>query len=120
MSKLSNWYTVTFDDTYVYRNARPPGGDSWKDNFEWKDVIRVCFQTGDLYSSDELYIFVTDREESYLIPIDANGGLEFWGEIIDRNLFDAELAIKIATVSERGLFCWPEISDEDKNKFSEK
>ncbi len=22
MSKLSNWYTVTFDDTYVYRDAR--------------------------------------------------------------------------------------------------
>ena len=120
MSELSDWYHVTFDDTYVYRDVRPPGGDEWKDNFEWKDIIRVCFQTGDLYSRDELYIFVKDREESFLIPIDANGGLEFWGEIIDRSLFDAELAIKIATVSEEGLYCWPEITEEDINKISKK
>lgn len=120
MSKLSEWYTVSFDDTYVYRDVRPLGGDAWKDNFKWKDIIRVCFQTGDLYSSDELYIFVTGRKESYLIPMEADGGLELWGEIIDHGLFDSKLAIKIATVSEQGLFCWPEITDKDVNTFSEK
>lgn len=120
MSKLSEWYTVSFDDTYVYRDVRPLGGDAWKDHFKWKDIIRVCFQTGDLFSSDELYIFVTGRKESYLIPMEADGGLELWGEIIDHGLFDAELAIKIATVSEQGLYCWPEITDEDINSVSEK
>ncbi len=120
MSSLSDWYTVTFNDTYVYRDVQPPGGESWKDHFEWKNVIRVCFQTGDLYSSDELYIFVRNRKESYLIPMEANGVLELWGEIIDRGLFDAELAIKIATVSEQEMFCWPEITNEDINKVSKK
>jgi hypothetical protein len=47
-----------------------------------------------------LYIFIKDRKESYLIPTEANSGLELWGEIIDRDFFDAELAIKIATESE--------------------
>jgi len=120
MSKLSEWYNVTFNGTYIYRDVRPPGGVAWKDHFEWNDIIRVCFQTGDLYSSDELYIFETGRKESYLIPMEADGGLELWGEIIDRGFFDAELAIKIATVSEQGLYCWPEITDEDVNSFSEK
>jgi hypothetical protein len=119
MSRLSEWYNLSFDDISVYRDVRPPGGEAWKDHFEWKDIIRICFQTGDLYSSDELYIFVTDRKESYLIPMEADGGLELWGEIIDHGLFDAELAIKIATVSEQGLYCWPEITDEDIKAVSE-
>ena len=119
MSRLSEWYNLSFDDISVYRDVRHPGGEAWKDHFEWKDIIRICFQTGDLYSSDELYIFVTDRKESYLIPMEADGGLELWGEIIDYGLFDAELAIKIATVSEQGLYCWPEITDEDIKAVSE-
>jgi len=119
MSRLSEWYNLSFDDISVYRDVRPPGGEAWKDRFEWKDIIRICFQTGDLYSSNELYIFVTDRKESYLIPMEADGGLELWGEIIDHGLFDAELAIKIATVSEQGLYCWPEITDEDIKAVSE-
>lgn len=120
MSKLSEWYNVTFDDVFVYRDVRPLGGESWKDQFKWKDIIRICFQAGDLYTPDELYIFIKDRKESYLIPTEANGGLELWGEIIDRGLFDAELAIKIATESEGRLYCWPEITREETNEFSEK
>ncbi len=37
----------------------------------------------------------------------ADGGGDLWGEIINRGLFDAELAIKLATGLE-GLHCWPE------------
>jgi len=120
MSSLSEWYNIFYDDMNVYRDVRPPGGQAWKDQFEWKDVIRICFQTGDLYSSDELYIFIKDKKESFLIPMDAKGGLELWGEIIDRELFDAELAIKITTEAEDGILtCWPEITHEDIEKFSE-
>ncbi len=120
MNKLADWYNVSFDDTCVCRDVRPPGGEAWKDQFEWKDVIRVCFQAGDLYSSDEIYIFVKNREESYLIPTEANGGSELWGAIIDRGLFDAELAIKIASDTEGELYCWPEITREELDKSSEK
>jgi len=120
MSALSDWYNVSFDDKYVYRDVKPPGRDGWEDKFEWKDVIRVCFQAGDLYSSDEMYIFVKDREESYLIPTEANGGSELWGEIIERELFDAKLAIEVATDADGGFYCWPEFTKEEKESYSKK
>lgn len=101
------WYHVLFDENTVFLDVNPPGGEGWKDQFQWNDIIRVCFLVGDLWMSDEIYIFTNKRPESYVIPTEANGGPEFWGEIIHRNLFDAELAIKIATATE-GLYCWPE------------
>jgi len=101
------WYHVSFDENTVFLDVNPPGGEGWKDQFQWNDIIRVCFQIGDLWVSDELYIFTYKRLESYVIPTEANGGPEFWGEIIRRDLFDAELAIKIASATE-GLYCWPE------------
>ena len=89
---LEIWYHVSFDEEYIYPNS---------------DIIRICFQIGDFLQTDELYIFTSEREASYLIPIDADGGSELWGEIIERDFFDAGLAIKVATGLE-GLHCWPE------------
>jgi hypothetical protein len=100
------WYHVSFNETTVFLDVSPPGSEGWKDQFQWKDVIRVCFQLGDLWVSDEIYIFTNKRPESYVIPTEAEGGPEFWGEIIRRDLFDAELAIEIASATE-GIYCWP-------------
>jgi hypothetical protein len=58
------WFHVSFDENTVFLDVNPPGGEGWKDQFQW-------------------------------------------GEIIRRDLFDAELAIKIASATE-GLYCWPE------------
>lgn len=107
MSSVSDWYFVTYDNDKIYRNVHPPESKKWKDEMEWKDIIRVCFKAGDLFESDELYIFIDKRIESYLIPIEASGGFELWNEIIKRELFDADLAIKIAAADD-GLYCWPE------------
>ena len=105
---LSTWYHVSFDEEKIYRETNPPNGEGWKDELYWKDIIRVCFKVGeDLFDNDEIYIFTDKRDESYLIPTMADGGSELWGEIIHRELFDAELAIKLATGLE-GLHCWPE------------
>ena len=112
--ELSAWYHVRFDAEKIYRNAEPAGSTAWADELEWKDIIRICFQAGDLWTSDELYIFTNQREESYLIPLEAEGGLELWNEIIQRGLFDATLAVKVATSGE-GLFCWPP-ADPDSNQ----
>jgi len=49
---------------------------------------------------------MNQREESYVIPSEADGGPEFWSEVIRRGLFDAELAIEKATQSE-GFACYP-------------
>ncbi len=104
---LSTWYHVKFDNKVISRDVRPPNGKSWSDSVFWSKIIRICFKTSDDFTgSDEIYIFTSEREESYLIPTEADGGSELWGEIISRGLFDAELAIKLAATSGE-LACWP-------------
>ena len=104
---LDTWYFVSFDEDYIYREVDPPGRESWNDKLRWQNIIRVCFHPGDFLEPDELYIFTNEREESYLIPLEANGAQKLWGELIERNLFDAELAIQIVSMTD-GLYCWPE------------
>ena len=105
---LSDWYTVTFDETAINLDVRPPAGTAWNDTIAWASITRVCFKAGDLYESDEIYLFTNLRPESWLIPTEARGGSALWGEIIDRKLFDAELAIEAAT-SSGGIYCTPPI-----------
>ena len=104
---LDTWYHVSFDEEFVYRNVDPPGQDGWNDKLQWRDIIRICYHPGDFLEPDELYIFTNEREESYLIPLEADGAQELWGEILERHLFDAKLAIKIMSMS-GGVYCWPE------------
>jgi len=104
---LDTWYHVSFDEEYVYRNVDPPDGERWNDKLRWEDIIRICYHPVGFLETDELYIFTNEREESYLIPLEADGTQELWGKILERNLFDAKMAIKLATMSD-GLYCWPE------------
>jgi hypothetical protein len=104
--KLENWFSVTWDDEYIYRNVSPPGKEAWNDEFRWADIERICFEATDYMYSDDIYIFTTERPESYVIPTESDGGSELWDLVIDKKLFDAELAIKAAT-SPEGMFCWP-------------
>ena len=105
--RLCDWYVVTFDDHAVYLHAEPPGREPWSQQFAWDSVVRVCFEAEDvLAGSDGIYVFTTQRPESYAIPTEARGGQELWFEILRRKLFDARLAIKAAT-STGGLYCWP-------------
>jgi hypothetical protein len=104
MSSLAEWYIVRFDETLVSLQVNPPHGTSWSEEIPWKQIIRVCFKTGDWLESDEIYLFTAQRPESYIIPTEANGGQEVWFEILKRNLFDAELAVEAATTNGQ-LFC---------------
>jgi len=104
---IDNWYRVSFDDIAIYLDIHPAEQENRKAEIPWATIERVCFKPGDYIDSDEIYIFTTQREESYLIPAEAAGGFEIWMEIIRRGLFDAQLAIDVATKSE-GVFCWPE------------
>jgi hypothetical protein len=105
-SPIAEWYAVEWDDEKVFRNVKPPGKEPWSDNLRWNDIVRVCFEANDFTQSDGIYIFTSQRKESYLIPMEASGGQELWNELITRHLFDPELAIKAATATS-GLFCWP-------------
>lgn len=66
-------------------------------------------KTGDFLESDELYIFIQDRPESYLIPLDALGGLDLWQEILQKELFPADVAVEMASIDGE-LRCYPQDS----------
>jgi hypothetical protein len=114
---LSNWYHVRFDADGVTRDVHPGGKEPWTDFVPWDKIVRICFKTAeDFEESDELYIFA-DRPESYLIPMEADGALELWKKIIDKGLFDAQLAIELASTSGK-LACWPPPSGESNQEDS--
>ena len=105
---IEEWFHVTFDVDSIHIHIDIPEREEVRESISWSEIIRVCFKTGDFMSPDEIYIFIKSRPESYLIPTEADGGSALWGGIIDRGLFDADLAIKAATASSEELFCWPE------------
>jgi hypothetical protein len=104
---LDTWYHVSFNHEYIYRKVYPPGRQEWNDKLRWDNIIRVCYKLGDYLIPDELYLFTNKREESYLIPFEADGAQKLWGEILEKKLFDAKLAIEILSKTE-GVYCWPE------------
>ena len=105
------WFRVSFDDMNIYIDIdSQEEGESSRDIINWDDIIRVCYRLWSYLMTDELYIFTNQREESYLIPMECIGGSELWGEIIERELYDAELAIKIMS-EDIGIYCWPEITE---------
>jgi len=111
-TSLSDWFNVTFDDASIELKVNAPMRESWQVEIRWNRIIRICFKTGDFLASDEIYIFSDERTESWLVPMEANGGSELWDEIIRRSLFDPELAIKAAASVEDKLFCWPKVEPE--------
>ena len=103
---LHEWFFVTFDAEAVHVRAEPPGRASWSQSFRWDSVVRVCFKAEDVFMSDGIYVFTSERPESYVIPTEAQGGSELWLQILCRELFDPTLAIEAAS-STGGLYCWP-------------
>ncbi|MHA1908950.1 MAG: hypothetical protein ACW98Y_16730 [Candidatus Thorarchaeota archaeon] len=109
---LEEWFHVTFDKESIFIHIHAPEQEEVKTSLIWSEIIRVCFKAGDFLDPDEVYIFVSSRPESYLIPTWADGGSNLWEELIKRELFDANLALRAALSSDGKLFCWPEIEQE--------
>lgn len=108
---LDAWFRVTWDSKEVRLDVEPPGRSAWVASFPWSSISRVCFKAEGLETSDGIYVFTSLRPESFAIPIEASGGADLWNEIVRRGLFDAELAIKVASESD-GLFCWPPLESQ--------
>jgi hypothetical protein len=106
MPQLSEWFSVGFDEAAISLRVNPPGATPWQARIAWESIIRVCFEAGDWFESDTVYIFIDERPVSYAIPIDADGGQALWFEILERKLFDAEMAIT-ASMATNELFCFP-------------
>lgn len=113
MIRLSmKWFEVSYDkDTITIRRRKLLLLKSVM-KISWARIIRVCFLAGDHIKFDEVYIFTDERPKSYVIPMDAFGGLQLWSEIVKRGLFDAELAVKAASSISDELLCWPQEDQE--------
>jgi hypothetical protein len=109
---LDTWFHVKFDDEFIDIHIHPPKGEESRARIKWDEIVRVCFRPADFLGSDEILIFTEGKEKSYLIPVEADGGFALWDQIIDRELFDAELAIKLATSSDEQFHCWPSKDEE--------
>jgi hypothetical protein len=103
---LDRWFHVTFDDQRVYLRAEPPARAPWAQQFAWSVIERIGFKAEGLFASDGIYVFTSQRPESYVIPTEAEGGAALWSEILRRDLFDPRLALE-AMRSPGGLFVWP-------------
>lgn len=98
---------MEYDEQTIRIQADPPGKSSWTQALAWDSIERrVAFKAEGPHTSDGIYLFTSARPESYVIPIEAEGGGELWMEILRRGLFDAELAVKVAG-STGGVFVWP-------------
>lgn len=106
-SPVTEWFKVEFDDAVISLRVNPPKREPWTAEIKWERIIRICFNSGDLYNPDTIYIFTDERPESYSIPSEADLEGALWNEIISRNLFDPEVAIQ-AMSSTNELFCCPD------------
>ena len=102
-----NWFKVAYDTEKITLTIKLRFRKSSVTVISWSRITRICFLGGNVFKSDELYIFTDKRPESYVIPMEADGVPQLWDEIITRKLFDAELAIKAAISLEGELLCWP-------------
>ncbi len=103
---VSEWFRVEFDQDVVRLSAEPVAHEPWSRQFRWADVERICFKVEDMTISDGIYVFTKRNAQSFAIPIEARGGQELWEEILNRGLFDVDLATEAASSNE-GIFCWP-------------
>jgi hypothetical protein len=103
---LEKWFFVTFDEFTVNIRANPPDGKGWEQSFLWSTVERVCFKDEGLYQSDGIYVFTSERPESFVIPTEANGANEFFGALVGRGLFLANIMAMAVSSTDGSFYCW--------------
>jgi hypothetical protein len=109
LPSLSEWFSVAFSETAVTMSAKPPGKAPWEQSFLWSEVTRICFMSEGLLASDAVYVFTSQRPESFVIPIEAKGGMEFWSRVLSLDLFPSDLATKATSLPEGASLCWPPV-----------
>ncbi len=106
-ANLSDWYQVSFDDSQISISAQPPGKDSWEQSITWVSIIRVLWKGEGGLTSDGVYLFTSERSESYVVPTDAEGGDSFVEELITRGYFSSNKFTE-AVLNPYGIYCWPD------------
>lgn len=104
---LNKLLSVEFDETRVVVRVLEELDPEWNQTFLWQDIKRVCFKDGGLFSSDLIYLSLSDREKPAVFPTEAEGGHELFGAICARGLFPEHVWRKAVGDTSGGLHCWP-------------
>jgi hypothetical protein len=91
------WFHITVDSVGIQLRASPPGRDAWKASIPWGGLSRVVFETADFDDSDTIYLFLHDRENSYVVPVDAINGHKLLNALVDRGILDARRMTEAAS-----------------------
>ncbi len=103
--ELPDWYRVRVSALGIHLEVSPPNRPAWQADILWSDIVRVCLAAEDGLISDAWYFFTKHRPESYVVPVEADGGEVLLEELLKRKLFDAQLLIRAACATNQ-LFCW--------------
>lgn len=79
----------------------------WNQTFLWKDVTRICFRDGGLYSSDVIFVETRGNDKPAVILTEARGGGSFFGELTNRGLFPDEVWRRAIAETGGATYCWP-------------
>jgi hypothetical protein len=108
LMELREWFRVRVSDLGIHLDVSPPNRAAWQANIAWSEIVRVCYKAEDGLISDGWYFFTKHRPESYVVPVEADGGQAVLDELLKRKLFDAELATRAACAVNES-FCWPPV-----------
>ena len=98
---------VEFDDKQIRVCVLADLELGWNQTFLWSDITRVCFKDGGPWSSDIVYVSLSDREKVAEVPIEARDGHKFFGELCSRGFFPENVWRKAMGDTSGGLHCWP-------------
>jgi hypothetical protein len=119
IERLRSWWAVTgpknvskclrvdWDDTSVRVRVMEKLAPDWNQEFQWADVVRVCFKDQGVFASDILFLEIRGQEKPAAILTEALRGTEFMAELVRRDLFPSEVFRKAIASAGGGLFCWP-------------
>ena len=104
---LGELLVVEFDDAQVRVRVLADLEAEWNQTFQWSNITRVCFKDGGLLSSDVVYVSLNDRQKPAVVPTEALGGPQFFGELCHRGYLPESVWRRAVGDTSGGLHCWP-------------
>jgi len=104
--------TVLFDDGLVWVRRRDFDVVGMQVRFSWESIRRVCFKDNGPFASDLIHVFVAGHAKAITIPLEAEGGGEFWRALRDRKILPGDFHERATLATDGGLYCWPPLVRE--------
>lgn len=102
---------VSFDEHTVRLWKRSPAGERvTRATFAWRSVFRICFKDSGPLTSDLIYVVTREPGSTLVVPLEVDGGGEFWRHLPARGLFPVWLHEQATLSTDGGLYCWPPLA----------